>query len=120
MSQPLKPMVKWSGGKGDEISKFIEHIPANYDTYLEPFIGGGATYFHLAPSKAVITDVHSELIDFYTAIKNKKSEKPTVVLAVCIKGKGIKEIEGHGQWHHKLPNESDYKKFVEILKKRKS
>ena len=73
MSQSLKPMVKWSGGKGDEIPKFIDYIPNNYDIYLEPFIGGGATFFHLCPEKAVITDVHSELIDFYTAIKNKKA-----------------------------------------------
>jgi transketolase len=64
-------------------------------------------------------DGHStkKMYSLFKKIKNKKSEKPTVVLAVCIKGKGIKEIEGHGQWHHKLPNESDYKKFVEILKK---
>lgn len=73
MSQTLKPMVKWSGGKGDEIPKFINYIPTDYDTYLEPFIGGGAVYFHLNPNKAVITDVHTELIDFYKAIKNKKS-----------------------------------------------
>jgi DNA adenine methylase len=43
----LKPIVKWSGGKKDEIKKFIEHIPTDFNTYLEPFIGGGAVYFHL-------------------------------------------------------------------------
>lgn len=73
MSNTLKPMVKWSGGKGDEVSRFIQYIPDNYDTYLEPFVGGGAVYFHLKPEKAVITDVHTELVDFYKAIKNKKS-----------------------------------------------
>jgi len=66
-------MIKWSGGKGDEITKFIQHIPNDYDTYLEPFVGGGALYFKLEPNKAVITDVHIELIDFYKAIKNNKS-----------------------------------------------
>ena len=68
----LKPIFKWSGGKADEISKFKEHIPDDYDTYLEPFIGGGAVFFNLCPKKAVITDVHTELVDFYTAVKNKK------------------------------------------------
>lgn len=66
----LKPIVKWSGGKSDEINKFITHIPNEYDTYLEPFIGGGALYFHLNPLKAVINDVHKELIDFYQSIKD--------------------------------------------------
>lgn len=71
----LKPMFKWSGGKGDEIKRFEHHIPESYDTYLEPFIGGGAVYFHLEPEKAVITDVHRELVDFYTAISNGKSDE---------------------------------------------
>ena len=72
MSINLKPIFKWSGGKKDEIPKFIEHIPIEYDTYLEPFVGGGAVFFHLNPSKAVITDVHTELIDLYQAIKDGK------------------------------------------------
>ena len=68
--KPLKPLVKWSGGKGDEIKLFEKYIPANYNQYIEPFVGGGSVFFHLNPSKAVIADVHSELIDFYKAIKN--------------------------------------------------
>jgi DNA adenine methylase len=71
----LKPIVKWSGGKKDEIKKFIEHIPTDFNTYLEPFIGGGAVYFHLNPEKAVINDVHKELVDFYQSIKDGKSEE---------------------------------------------
>jgi DNA adenine methylase len=66
----MKPLVKWSGGKSDEIKHIIPYLPSGYDTYLEPFIGGGALYFHLNPQKAVINDVHKELIDFYTAIKS--------------------------------------------------
>ena len=65
----LKPIVKWSGGKKDELSKIKCHIPKKYDIYLEPFIGGGAVYFDLNPEKAVINDVHKELIDFYKSIK---------------------------------------------------
>jgi DNA adenine methylase len=68
----LKPLIKWSGGKSDEIAKFISYIPTNYDTYLEPFIGGGAVYFHLNPQKAIITDVHKDLVDFYKSIKDGK------------------------------------------------
>ena len=64
----LKPLIKWSGGKGDEIKLFKHHIPLNYNMYLEPFIGGGALYFYLNPKVAVISDVHSELIDLYSVI----------------------------------------------------
>lgn len=68
----MKPIVKWSGGKKDEIKMFQDHIP-EYDTYIEPFIGGGSLYFHLAPKKAVIADVHDDLIAFYKSIKDGKS-----------------------------------------------
>jgi DNA adenine methylase len=66
----LKPIIKWSGGKTDELKQILPHIPDSYSTYLEPFIGGGAVYFHLNPEHAVINDVHKELVDFYQSIKN--------------------------------------------------
>jgi len=66
----LKPFVKWSGGKRDEINKFIKYIPSDINTYLEPFVGGGAVLFYLQPNKSVISDVHKELIDLYKSIKN--------------------------------------------------
>lgn len=71
----LKPLIKWSGGKGDEINEIIEHIPKDYKIYIEPFVGGGAIYFYLNPEKSVINDVHKELISFYKEIKNGNSEK---------------------------------------------
>jgi len=63
----LSPLVKWSGGKSDELDSIIPHIP-EFDTYLEPFVGGGALYFHLNPTKAVINDIHPDLIHLYSAV----------------------------------------------------
>ena len=68
----LSPLIKWSGGKSEEIKMFEKHIPKNYNYYIEPFIGGGAVYFYLNPEKAVISDVHTELIDLYKSIKDGK------------------------------------------------
>ena len=70
----LKPLVIWIGGKRSEIKKYIQYIPDDIDTYLEPFVGGGATYFHLNHNKNVISDVHTELTDFYQCIKNDEME----------------------------------------------
>jgi DNA adenine methylase len=68
-AQPhLHPLVKWSGGKGDEIPEILKHLPPSYTTYLEPFVGGGALYFHLAPQKAVVNDIHPDLIALYKVI----------------------------------------------------
>jgi DNA adenine methylase len=72
-NKPLKPIVKWHGGKKEEIKHILPHIPSSYSKYLEPFVGGGALYFNINPERAVINDVHKELIDFYQAIKNGNS-----------------------------------------------
>ena len=70
----LKPLVKWSGGKGDEIKLFEKYFPKDFNTYIEPFVGGGAVYFYLNPQKAVISDVHAELIDLYKSIGDHKMD----------------------------------------------
>jgi DNA adenine methylase len=36
----MKPIVKWSGGKTDELKNILPHIPANFNKYIEPFVGG--------------------------------------------------------------------------------
>lgn len=69
----MDPLIKWCGGKKDELDYIKPHIP-EFDTYIEPFVGGGALFFDLLPKKAVINDVHKDLIDFYRAIKNGKSQ----------------------------------------------
>lgn len=65
----MKPIVKWSGGKYDEIEHIKRHMPKHFDTYLEPFFGGGAVFFDTEPKKSVVSDVHKELIDFYISLK---------------------------------------------------
>jgi DNA adenine methylase len=70
VNKHLKPLIKWSGGKSDEIKFFEKYFPATFDRYIEPFIGGGSVYFYLNKDNSVISDVHKELIDFYRNIGN--------------------------------------------------
>ena len=71
----LKPLIKWSGGKSDEIKMFQKYFPSHYTRYIEPFIGGGSVFFYLNPYNAVISDVHTELIDLYKSIGNGKCQE---------------------------------------------
>lgn len=64
----MQPLIKWPGGKSKEFDFIKDIIPA-HSRYIEPFFGGGAVYFKLSPSKAVINDIADELIDFYKFIK---------------------------------------------------
>lgn len=66
----MKPILKYRGGKSNEIKFILPHIPKDYETYVEPFVGGGALYFYLEPNKAVINDINKRLIDFYLTVKN--------------------------------------------------
>jgi DNA adenine methylase len=50
------------------------YFPKNYDKYIEPFVGGGAVFFHLLPKKAILIDINEELINCYNVIKNKVYE----------------------------------------------
>lgn len=67
----MKPLVKYRGGKSKEIPSFINYIPKQFDTYFEPFLGGGAVFFHLEPQKAVINDINAKLMTFYLDVKEK-------------------------------------------------
>ncbi|MEG6615088.1 Dam family site-specific DNA-(adenine-N6)-methyltransferase [Peptococcaceae bacterium 1198_IL3148] len=65
----MKPVLKYRGGKSKELCHFLKHIPKSYTTYIEPFVGGGALYFHLEPQRAIINDINTKLITFYHQLK---------------------------------------------------
>lgn len=67
-----KPPVKWAGGKGQLIPQFEPLFPkTGWDFYIEPFVGGGAVFFHLLPRKAVLIDSNEELINFYIVVRDE-------------------------------------------------
>ena len=63
-----KPFVKWAGGKRQIINELKKYVPEEYNCYYEPFIGGGALFFELAPKHAVINDSNKELMNVYTVM----------------------------------------------------
>lgn len=66
----MKPIIKYRGGKQKEIPDFINRIPQDYHRYFEPFLGGGAVYFHMEPEQAVVGDVNPKLITFYQQLRD--------------------------------------------------
>lgn len=45
----------------------------------------------------------------------KKTNKPTIIVAKTIKGKGISFIENNPLWHHKIPNKNELSKCKKEL-----
>lgn len=71
----LKPIIRWMGGKSQLIDELFRHLPySRFNTYYEPFVGGGALLFKLLPKRAVINDINVELINLYDVIKNNPKE----------------------------------------------
>jgi DNA adenine methylase len=68
-TKSVKPFLKWVGGKGQLLGQFESLYPEKYDSYFEPFVGGGAVYFSLAPKIAHINDINQTLVQTYTNIK---------------------------------------------------
>lgn len=65
----LVPFLKWPGGKRWFVCNHADLLPSEYGTYVEPFLGAGAIYFHLKPTRALLGDVNADLVDAYRAIK---------------------------------------------------
>jgi DNA adenine methylase len=66
-----RPFLKWVGGKGQLLSQLWPHLPERFERYHEPFLGGGALFFALRPQRAFLSDVNRELIDCYTAVRDR-------------------------------------------------
>jgi len=68
-----EPFLKWPGGKRWLVQQHANLFPTSYIRYLEPFLGGGAVFFHLSPQRAVLSDTNAELINAYKCIQQHPS-----------------------------------------------
>lgn len=76
ITSKAKPFLKWVGGKQKLLSQFETYFPTNFNRYFEPFIGGGATFFHLwntdrLPEEIFLFDNNEELINTYRVVRDE-------------------------------------------------
>lgn len=104
-----KPILKWVGGKRQTLAIIREAFPDQYGTYYEPFLGGGSVLFDLAPKKAVVNDLNSEIINVYRVVK----ESPEALIEKLRTFKNEKEFF-YGM--RVLDRSGDYAKMSDIDK----
>ena len=63
------PFVKWAGGKKQLLDRLESRMPATYERYYEPFIGGGALFLDVQPELAIINDTNEQLLNVYQQLK---------------------------------------------------
>lgn len=71
----MNPIVKWAGGKRQLIRAIIQEVPSNFNTYFEPFFGGGALLFNLMPNNAHVNDINNDLMSLYKIFKSNSDLK---------------------------------------------
>ena len=100
------PFVRWAGGKNQLLSELDSMIPSKFNRYFEPFLGGGAMFFHLISDRnmrfsAYLSDINEELITAYKIVKNNVSEL-------------IQILKRHAREYNRNPSEYYYKLRDEI------
>ena len=75
----IDPFVKWVGGKRRLLPEIEKLVPSCFGNYFEPFLGGGALFFHLASTgrlagRSILRDTNRELIDTYQAVREHPEE----------------------------------------------
>jgi len=65
-----RPFVKWVGGKSQLLPELVSRMPKQFCRYFEPFVGGGALFFHLRPQNAMLVDRNAEIISAYRVIRD--------------------------------------------------
>ena len=111
--QPVaKPFVKWAGGKGKLAPKIRDIVGTiKFNNYWEPFVGGGAVFFHLhdgIAGKVNLSDINDKLITTYKVIK--KSEKGIISILEYHK----KQHKRYGKKHYEKVRKNFWKSEDEI------
>ncbi|SFU83475.1 Dam family site-specific DNA-(adenine-N6)-methyltransferase [Pseudomonas sp. OV546] len=68
---PVAPLIRWPGGKRALAAELLKNFPTDFDKYYEPFFGGGAIYFAMAPERAYLSDINPDLIGSYIAVRDQ-------------------------------------------------
>ena len=74
----MKPLFIWAGGKTKVLKHYAPFMPSSFETYYEPFFGGGAMFVHVMntyhPKNVVINDINDDVVNIYRSIRNDYDE----------------------------------------------
>ncbi len=113
-----EPFLKWAGGKGQLLNDFVRLFPAKFNNYIEPFVGGGAVFFHLYSNgmlegkKSVLIDSNKDLITAYKSIKD--NNKLREIIKALSNGKYLNNEENFYKVREHEPK-SDAEKTARLI-----
>lgn len=92
------PFIKWAGGKRQLLAELERRLPPGWNTYFEPFVGGGALLVHLENRgrirSAVIADINQELINLYSIVR----QHPCRLLSALLNEEFRNDADSFNRW----------------------
>lgn len=74
---PLKPFIRWAGGKSRLLPRILPHVPEKIRDYYEPFLGGGSVFLACESrvfGRSYLTDLNDHLVSAWLALKDRSAE----------------------------------------------
>lgn len=72
------PFLKWAGGKSQLLAQLDQFLPSSFNRYVEPFLGGGAVFFHVRAKfpeiPCLLCDNNDELINCYQIVRDRPED----------------------------------------------
>ena len=70
----MHAFLKWPGSKREQREILKNKLPKNFNTYIEPFAGGGSLFLYLGLEQTIINDINKQLINCYIQIRDNVNE----------------------------------------------
>ena len=73
---PVRPILKWAGGKRQLLPRLRDYYPKTFLRYLEPFLGSGAVFLDLHNAGALdgrevhLSDINADVMGCYRAVRD--------------------------------------------------
>ncbi|MDP2819280.1 MAG: DNA adenine methylase [Polaromonas sp.] len=76
-AKPIKPFIRWVGGKSRLLPRILPHVPASIKNYYEPFLGGGAVFLACTSrvsGRSRLADLNEHLVAAWVAMRDHQTE----------------------------------------------
>jgi DNA adenine methylase len=76
-STPIKPFIRWAGGKSRLLPRILPYVPDSINEYYEPFLGGGAVFLacvHRVSGRSHLADLNEHLVAAWIAMQRHQAE----------------------------------------------
>lgn len=114
------PFVKWAGGKTQLLDRLDKCIPLAFNRYFEPFLGGGAFFYHLTSVRnlkfvAYLSDKNQELINVYKVVKSNVDQLIDILKIYKKKSQAPKDFYRELRDRFDIENRTDIEKAARLI-----